>query len=546
MGIWALDKVLVVLIGSILILSSLGLSQEVFAQSPSVPDSYDLAFPVDEIFEEDFVASSGGQPAGTDVDTNLGGFEPHVAVNPLNSANVAVAQGSGLKLSSDGGATFPILVNALLPPSLQNQNPPYFFCGDPSLTFDSQGRLFWSYLTCSFDAQGNILDLSVAVLQVNPTTGATIGNAVDVTPGVIIDDKNWLASDANPANLLTADNLYLVWARFDTQRVMFSMSTNQGATWTVPQAISTGAEWFAWPPHVAVAPNGDVYANYPTETCSTVGTVQVLRDTNGGAQLAAGASFQKTAAFTGQQSKVTCNVQHVAGSIPQTNFWLQGSAAAYTLPDPTTPGRIFVISNDDPNNSFGNGDDGDVVLATSNNDGLNWAVSTITGGPTGTHQVMPTGAIDQRGNICVSWYDNRGGQRNQGGNWLLDLFVTVSTDGGVSFVPDSQINDVAFDPDANAPVRFFGPTNTLRIGEYNGIAASNSLAYAAWTGNDASNMQEIFFDTFPCAIFAAIGGDMIQMETTSILAAGTQYTAAWMIPVIVSAIGIGIVIARKF
>ena len=44
----------------------------------------------------------------------------------------------------------------------------------------------------------------------------------------------------------------------------------------------------------------------------------------------------------------------------------------------------------------------------------------------------------------------------------------------------------------------------------------------------------------------AIGGDMIQMETTSILAAGAQYTAAWMIPVIVSGIGIAIVIARKF
>jgi len=44
----------------------------------------------------------------------------------------------------------------------------------------------------------------------------------------------------------------------------------------------------------------------------------------------------------------------------------------------------------------------------------------------------------------------------------------------------------------------------------------------------------------------AIGGDMIQMKTTSILAAGAQYNAAWMIPVLVSAIGIGIVVARKF
>jgi len=44
----------------------------------------------------------------------------------------------------------------------------------------------------------------------------------------------------------------------------------------------------------------------------------------------------------------------------------------------------------------------------------------------------------------------------------------------------------------------------------------------------------------------AVGGEFIGIKTTSVLAAGAQYTAAWMIPVIVSAIGIGIVIARKF
>jgi len=44
----------------------------------------------------------------------------------------------------------------------------------------------------------------------------------------------------------------------------------------------------------------------------------------------------------------------------------------------------------------------------------------------------------------------------------------------------------------------------------------------------------------------AVGGEFIGIETTSVLAAGAQYTAAWMIPVLVSAIGIAIVIARKF
>jgi len=44
----------------------------------------------------------------------------------------------------------------------------------------------------------------------------------------------------------------------------------------------------------------------------------------------------------------------------------------------------------------------------------------------------------------------------------------------------------------------------------------------------------------------AVGGDLIPIDSTMVLAAGAQYTAAWMIPVLVSGIGIAIVIARKF
>jgi len=43
-----------------------------------------------------------------------------------------------------------------------------------------------------------------------------------------------------------------------------------------------------------------------------------------------------------------------------------------------------------------------------------------------------------------------------------------------------------------------------------------------------------------------VGGKLIEIDTTSLLVAGTQMTAAWLIPVIVAAIGIGIIIARKF
>jgi len=44
----------------------------------------------------------------------------------------------------------------------------------------------------------------------------------------------------------------------------------------------------------------------------------------------------------------------------------------------------------------------------------------------------------------------------------------------------------------------------------------------------------------------AVGGELIPLDTTMILVAGTHSVAAWMIPVIVSGIGFAIVIARKF
>ncbi len=47
-------------------------------------------------------------------------------------------------------------------------------------------------------------------------------------------------------------------------------------------------------------------------------------------------------------------------------------------------------------------------------------------------------------------------------------------------------------------------------------------------------------------LLPSVGGELIPLDTTSLLLAGTQMNAAWMIPVIVSSIGIAIVIARKF
>jgi len=43
-----------------------------------------------------------------------------------------------------------------------------------------------------------------------------------------------------------------------------------------------------------------------------------------------------------------------------------------------------------------------------------------------------------------------------------------------------------------------------------------------------------------------VGGEFIAIDTAAVLLAGAQMTSAWLVPFIVAAIGIGIVLARKF
>ncbi len=45
---------------------------------------------------------------------------------------------------------------------------------------------------------------------------------------------------------------------------------------------------------------------------------------------------------------------------------------------------------------------------------------------------------------------------------------------------------------------------------------------------------------------STVGGELIPLDTTALLLAGVQANALWLIPIVIAAVGIGIVIARKF
>ncbi len=90
------------------------------------------------------------------------------------------------------------------------------------------------------------------------------------------------------------------------------------------------------------------------------------------------------------------------------------------------------------------------------------------------------------------------------------------------------------------------PVNTLTPGYFfeDWTCHPNPKNEVIWFDITGSVIGEIAVDTVSFGM--PVGGEMIPLDATMVLVAGTQTTAAWMIPIIVSAIGIGIVIARKF
>ena len=125
-----------------------------------------------------------------------------------------------------------------------------------------------------------------------------------------------------------------------------------------------------------------------------------------------------------------------------------------------------------------------VGLLNDENDGL-LAVGRpddVTSG-----QIMPRLVADADGNVALIWYDNR----HDPANSELDVFATVSTDGGRTFSPNFRLTDASFDPNVG---KFTDATlnDDFYIGDTIGMALADGTMYAAWTDTHQGN-QDIYF-----------------------------------------------------
>src|SRR5262249_52712768 len=102
----------------------------------------------------------------------------------------------------------------------------------------------------------------------------------------------------------------------------------------------------------------------------------------------------------------------------------------------------------------------------------------------------PQVSVDADGNVAVIWYDTR----RDPANHSLDVFGTVSNDGGQTFSSNIRITDQTFDPDKGAFTDARGGKN-FYLGDLIALAAADGTAYAAWTDTRSGN-QDVYFGRY--------------------------------------------------
>ena len=204
---------------------------------------------------------------------------------------------SGTYYSNDGGATWcctstdPSHLGTLIPGVNRLAGGQYDAGGDPALAFDSQGNVFYAGLGFDRTAPPNTVAVNRGTFDgsgalswsqptfINPTTSPSVFN-----------DKEWIGADWHAASPFK-DRVYVSWTRFIFNPVtgayvqspiFFAFSSDHGATFSAPQAIS-GNVLYDQGSRPVVGYDGSVYVFFEGATRhSTLDSTYVVKSTDGG------------------------------------------------------------------------------------------------------------------------------------------------------------------------------------------------------------------------------------------------------------------------
>jgi hypothetical protein len=446
---------------------------------------------------------------------------PNIIAAGANDYRMVTVTGDvwfGLYVSNDSGATW---FNTFVPgfpsdTSAAGLASPLLgldASGDPVVRFDAAGNLYAEGIgfNRNFDQPDRPVDTLVYVAKYNYTPGTPGGTStpnsaanppnftyagttvVDrgavgyAVPGRVgftgtFTDKGWMEIDRNsPSASRCSGNVYVAHtnfhAGFGSSPIVFSKSTDGGATFSQPKTITTGSS--SGTPHnqgadIAVASDGTIYVAYAAF--------------QGGGNAFNGIAITRSADCGKKWSQPV-----LVGSIndPQApGVAFRTPAFAFVAVDDTDPDVVYVAYQ-----SLAG--DYDVYVQRSTDGAATWETPVQVNEDPGAHQqFFPT--IDvSNGALHVAWYDTRNSAASS--NDLVDVYYASSNTTGVpypAFSHNVRVSDVSH----NGNCLLFGGGTAAFHGDYNELDArwdgANHIVYVAWADNR---------DVSPCDLDPAPG-----------------------------------------
>jgi hypothetical protein len=268
----------------------------------------------------------------------------------------------------------------------------------------------------------------------------------------LTEDKPWITVDNS--NSKYSGNVYVSWTHFvgNSDMIWFSLSTNHGQSWSTPVQISpTTQNGAVQGSQVAVGPDGAVYVVYEVFYIGNLRRHFLARSTDGGV------SFSSPVPITPYFNEVTFKSTYRKNSFT-------------SLAVNPVSNYVYVVYSDQPSKTVG----AEVEFIRSTTPGGSiFTTPVVINDKSSGQQFMPAVTVDSAGVIHASWFDTRNSPTNSS---HYDIYATYSRDNGGTFSVNARVTVTTI----NAGTASF-------IGDYAGIAASNSFAHPVWTSGGFNN-----------------------------------------------------------
>ncbi|WP_428938046.1 hypothetical protein [Fontivita pretiosa] len=450
-------------------------------------------------------------------------MEPVIVIDPTDPRRMFIASnrdraGSMMAaVSSDGGATWTSRLIATGPTSGGGDGFD-FGCCDPAATFDRFGNLYFAYLNNPHDkvivlissdgGQSFSLLREFTVPRPAPNTTPKLDRPVLASgPGDSPDNASvWLAfRDDTPGS--ATPGIVVAGARVSAKG-----KQNVGAFGSLQSVPGSSFGNF---PDLAVGPRGQVLVAWQFADITVAegpSTISVSLDPDG---------LNTAQGFGPAQLVTNTNVGPKDGIPAQPDRKITAAPRiGYALAGPYI-GRAYVLYTDEKLDSMGHEtSDTNIVLRYSDKDGAmgSWSKPVGVSIDSGTNsQFFGQLAVDPKtGYVAASWYD----ARNDPMNKKVQLFATVSTDGGASFRQNTQVSLGQSDQAAAEPHE---GTN-IDFGDYTGLAFFDGSFYPAWADNATTAGGK--FDIYTCKITVSSPSSPAPLRGRELEDSGIQFTGS--------------------